>query len=316
MSFEDDQLFKRVRRGMVQYLRDGTGKIVGIKSIDGTFQITTNGVALPGPQGIPGKDGLDGAPGHDGVDGKQGLPGKDGVSGKDGLNGAQGLPGAPGADGANGKDATPGSPGKDGLNGTDGAAGRNGTNGVDGLPGRDGAAGKDGSQGQQGIRGYTGADGLAGKDGAQGFQGIQGVPGKDGAQGSAGKDGAPGKDGATGTMPTAVFSVSARGLNTAFLISATRDAQVVYGVDIAITALLANTQGTAFLEYADNAAMSTNVVIVASTSSMLGGVLNVANTMTATLAGRIPAGKYARIRTAIGSGTPTFAIRQGQEVLI
>jgi hypothetical protein len=117
-------------------------------------------------------------------------------------------------------------------------------------------------------------------------------------------------------MPAAVFAVSARALNTAFQISATRDAQVVYGVDIAITALLATTQGTAFLEYADNAAMSTNPVTVSSSTSMLGGVLNVANTQTATLAGRIPAGKYARLRTAIGSGTPTFAMRQGQEVLI
>jgi hypothetical protein len=118
-------------------------------------------------------------------------------------------------------------------------------------------------------------------------------------------------------IPASVFVPSNRALNTAFQISTTRDAEVVYGVDIAINlTLLVTTQGTAFLEYADNSAMSTNLVTVSSSTAMLGGVLNVQNTQTATLVGRIPAGKYVRIRTQIVSGTPIFTVRQGQEVLL
>lgn len=62
--------------------------------------------------------------------------------------------------------------------------------------------------------------------------------------------------------------------------------------------------------------MTTNLVTVVSSTSRLGGVLNIANTQTANVAGVIPAGKYVRIRTQAVAGAPTFAGRQGQEVLI
>lgn len=313
---EENRLLKRLRNTSVKYIYDTQGKIMGVESPDGRFRLTANGPMQPGTPGRDGADGAPGAAGRDGVDGAPGAAGKDGTDGAGGQRGPQGVPGAPGRDGIDGKDGTPGAAGKDGLNGIDGAPGRNGLNGADGLPGRDGAAGKDGAQGQQGIRGYTGADGVAGKDGAQGFQGVQGLPGKDGAQGVPGTPGKDGAQGATGTMPAAAFAVSARALNTAFLISVTRDAQVVYGVDVSITSVLGVTGGTAVLEYADNAAMSTNVVTVASCTCQIGGVLNIASTTTAQVMGRIPAGKYVRIRTLAVAGAPSFVVRQGQEVLI
>lgn len=111
------------------------------------------------------------------------------------------------------------------------------------------------------------------------------------------------------------YSYPTRTLNTAVQLSTTREGYVVYAVDISITSLLAATEGSVFLEFADNAAMTTNLVNVVSGGSAVSGVLNVANKGTVTLSGIIPAGKYVRIRTAIAAGTPTFASRQGQEVL-
>lgn len=112
------------------------------------------------------------------------------------------------------------------------------------------------------------------------------------------------------------YAYPSRALNTAFQISTTRDASVSYGVDIGMTTLLGLTEGTAFLEYADNAAMTTNLVTVISSTSRMGGVLNMVSLQTANLYGMIPAGKYVRIRTASPTGSPTFAVRQGQEVLL
>lgn len=112
------------------------------------------------------------------------------------------------------------------------------------------------------------------------------------------------------------YSYPTRALNTAVQLSATRDAEVDYPVDVAITSLLTATAGIVFLEYADNVAMTTNLVNVMSGQSAVGGVLNITNTGTVLLHGRIPAGKYVRIRTAIVSGAPSFASRQGAEVLL
>lgn len=112
------------------------------------------------------------------------------------------------------------------------------------------------------------------------------------------------------------YNYTAPALNTAGQISTTRDAQVSYNVDVAITSLLTATTGTVYLEYADNAAMTTNLVTVASGLNSVGGVLNITNTATVTLVGRIPSGKYRRIRTQVVSGSPTFTMRQAQEILL
>jgi hypothetical protein len=119
------------------------------------------------------------------------------------------------------------------------------------------------------------------------------------------------------TSSPRTFANPTRSLNTAFQISQGQDAQVCYPVDIAVTSLLlATTQGTVTLQYADNSAFTTNVVTVCSGTNSTGGVANVTNTATVTLTGIIPAGKYVKVVTANTAGSPTFSIRAGQEVLL
>lgn len=119
------------------------------------------------------------------------------------------------------------------------------------------------------------------------------------------------------TAQARVFANPTRALNTAFQISATRDAQVVYTVDISVTSvLLAGASGRAYLDYADDSAFTTNVVTINSSPNATGGVLNVTNLGGGNVTGIIPAGKYARIRTVNVSGTPTFTFQGSQEVLL
>jgi hypothetical protein len=116
---------------------------------------------------------------------------------------------------------------------------------------------------------------------------------------------------------TRSYTYPTRALNTAFQISATREAMVSYSVDITVAALLlAGTSGRVYLEYADNSTMTTNLITVGSTANSIGGVLNVNNLATANLAGLIPAGKFVRLRTANVSGTPTFTFQSAQEVIL
>lgn len=137
-----------------------------------------------------------------------------------------------------------------------------------------------------------------------------------GPQGVKGDIGNTGAAGPVYVPPTRVFTVATRTLNTAYQLSTTQDTHVAYEVDIAITSLLATTQGTVFLDYADNSTFTTNLVTISSGTSAIGGVLSITNTGTVTLSGIIPAGKYMRIRTANTAGTPTITYRTGQEVQI
>lgn len=103
-------------------------------------------------------------------------------------------------------------------------------------------------------------------------------------------------------------------LNSAAQLSATRDTDVSYYVDVSISSLLLGTaSGTSSLQYADNAGMTANLVTFATCTQSTGGVLNITNVSTCTLAGTVPAGKYRRILTATNSGTVTFTSRPGQE---
>lgn len=112
------------------------------------------------------------------------------------------------------------------------------------------------------------------------------------------------------------FTYPTRSLNTAFQISTTQDANVNYTIDVTVSALLlAGQSGRVYLEYADNAAMTTNVVIINEAGNSTGGVLNVTNLNPGNVSGWIPAGKYVRIRTANVSGTPTFTLVRSAEVL-
>lgn len=119
------------------------------------------------------------------------------------------------------------------------------------------------------------------------------------------------------SLPSRVFNNPNRTLNTAFQISATRDVQVSYSININVAALLiAGTSGTVFLEYADNAGMTTNLVIAAESTNSTGGVLSITNIGTGNVSAMIPAGKYVRLRTTNNSGTPTFAFMRGVETLL
>lgn len=112
-----------------------------------------------------------------------------------------------------------------------------------------------------------------------------------------------------------------RSLNTAYQISSTKNSLVNYSVDIATTVnLTGGAVGTVYLEYADDSGFTTNVVEVGrfvngQTGTLVVG-LTLNQTNTGTLSGIIPAGKYARIRTANTTGTPTFTYRSGQEAIL
>lgn len=118
-----------------------------------------------------------------------------------------------------------------------------------------------------------------------------------------------------------IFATPSRSLNSAFQISAYRDADVSYSVDIATSVSLSGgAVGTVFLEYADDSGFTTNVKEVqryvnGNTGTLVIG-LTLNQTATAPLHGIIPAGKYARIRTANTTGTPTFTFRSAHEALV
>lgn len=125
------------------------------------------------------------------------------------------------------------------------------------------------------------------------------------------------------SSPTAskVFANPTRTLNSAFQISATRDAEVSYSVNIsAALSLAGGAVGTIILEYADDVGFTTNVKTVQSGVNGNSGTLTIGlgltQLVTATVTGMVPAGKYVRISTANTSGSPAFTYLSGQEVLI
>lgn len=106
------------------------------------------------------------------------------------------------------------------------------------------------------------------------------------------------------------FAQPTRTLGTAFQISATRDAWVNYMVDISVSSLLlGSAQGTARLRRADDAAFTTNVVLLAAGTNSSSGVLNVVNIGTVALGAMIPAGKYVMIDHVVNTGTASGTLR-------
>lgn len=117
------------------------------------------------------------------------------------------------------------------------------------------------------------------------------------------------------------FNYPTRSLNTAFQVSTTQDSQVSYGVNISATLSLTTGQtGTVVLEYADDSGFTTNVKTVQSSvngnSGTLALGLGLGQSVTATVTGMVPAGKYVRVRTVNTTGTPSFTLTTAQEVLI
>lgn len=116
-------------------------------------------------------------------------------------------------------------------------------------------------------------------------------------------------------------SYPTRTLNTMYFPSGNRDTYVNYSIDIACTLSLSGGQaGTVFLEIADDDTFSTNIQEVSRTVNGNTGTLSlglaITQNCTAQLSGMIPAAKYAKIRTANTTGTPTFTYRSGQECII
>lgn len=120
--------------------------------------------------------------------------------------------------------------------------------------------------------------------------------------------------------PSRSQSSATRALNTAFQISATRDAMASYSVQCVITASIAGGQSCdVILEIATDAAFTTGVqtVGIAGTGQTytLAVALQGVQPQTSQLFGYVPAGYYARVRTVSVTGAPSFSMRAGQEIL-
>lgn len=116
-------------------------------------------------------------------------------------------------------------------------------------------------------------------------------------------------------------SVASRSLNTSFQVSTTRDAWVTYSVQLTVTASIAGGQnGDVILELASDSGFTTGVQTIAvagvGQTYTLAIAIQGVQPQTCTVIGFIPAGKYARLRTVNNTGTPTYSIRAGQEVLV
>lgn len=116
-------------------------------------------------------------------------------------------------------------------------------------------------------------------------------------------------------------SAQTRSLNSAFQVSATRPSLVVYSVQITVTASIAGGQnGDVILEIASDSGFTTNVQTLSITGSgqtyTLAVALQGVQPTTNIVSGFVPAGYYARLRTVNNTGTPTFAYRAGQEVIM
>lgn len=115
-------------------------------------------------------------------------------------------------------------------------------------------------------------------------------------------------------------SAATRALNTAFQVSATRDANVQYSVQTTITASIAGGQdGDVFLDIASDSGFTTNVqsldVAPCSQTYTLAVALQGVQKCAAQVRGYVPAGYYVRLRTVSNTGTPAFLFRLAQEVL-
>lgn len=119
---------------------------------------------------------------------------------------------------------------------------------------------------------------------------------------------------------TWVFNYPTLAVNTARQASATRSATVSASVDVtASLSLVTGQTGKVALQYANDSAFTSGVTTVqqgtnGNTGSLAIG-LNLGQTVTATVTGDIPAGKYYRLQTTNVTGTPTYGTPVIQEVL-
>lgn len=113
------------------------------------------------------------------------------------------------------------------------------------------------------------------------------------------------------STPTFASSVAATQLST------TRNAQVTYTYPTSMTSLIASQSLTATLQFADDAAFTTNVVTVNSDVQGCSGILSLTLLGRLQVSGIIPAGKYRRVVLAqSGGATVPTTLTSGQEVLL
>lgn len=126
-------------------------------------------------------------------------------------------------------------------------------------------------------------------------------------------------------LPTAAparsQSTASRALNSAFQVSATRDALCIYSIQLTVTASIAGGQnGDVILEIADDSGFTTNVQTVGigglGQTYTLAVALQGVQPQTTSVIGYVPAAKFARLRSVNNTGTPAFSIRAQQEVLL
>lgn len=115
-------------------------------------------------------------------------------------------------------------------------------------------------------------------------------------------------------------SASSRTLNSCFQISASRDADVRYSVQVTSTAnLIGGQTGSVFLETYSDSGCSLNTQelsrFVNGNSVSLAIALTAIQIVGQPVNGYIPAGSYVKIRTANTLGTPSFSILSQQEML-
>lgn len=144
---------------------------------------------------------------------------------------------------------------------------------------------------------------------------------------TTGTSGAATYNSGTGVLNVPVYAAPARSqasstrtLNTAFQISATRDALAFYSVQTTVTASIGGGQdGDVFLDIASDSGFTANVQSLAvapcSQTYTLAIALQGVQKCSGNLAGYVPAGYYARLRTVSNTGTPAFSFRLAQEVL-
>lgn len=117
--------------------------------------------------------------------------------------------------------------------------------------------------------------------------------------------------------PVRSFSKPSRALNSAFLVNGSRDCFVGYALNVTtVAALLAGARARFTLQYADNAAMSSNLVNVMESEGGTGSGIVVTSYHTLLVAGVIPAGKYVRLLTTNVQGSPTYGNLSTQEVVL
>lgn len=123
------------------------------------------------------------------------------------------------------------------------------------------------------------------------------------------------------TIPAAASgSKVARAVNSCFQVSSSQNAMVSYSVDVAATLSLTTGQtGTVFLKTFSNSSCTTAANEIDSGQNANTGTLAIGlgltQTVTVKVNGWVPAGTWVEIIPTQTTGTPTFAYRNGSEVL-